>query len=113
MRPPTLDILRIWHDKGRISAIFGTPWRFRSVKRYSAGCYVIKTGRIKAVSCGIEDLESAIPVTLDEERFDIHANTALPQSKSIEYAIITTQVRFKLVFRFCKSNLYNTAFYTT
>ena len=27
-----------------------------------------------------EDLESAIPVTLDEERFDIHANTALPQS---------------------------------
>ena len=77
MRPPTLDILRIWHDKGRISAIFGTPGRFRNVKRYSAGCYVIK-----AVYCGIEDLESAIPVTLDEERFDIHANTFRIQNPS-------------------------------
>ena len=42
-------------------------WHLRQVylltrPRYNAGCYIIK-----AVSCGIKDLDSAIPVALDEE----------------------------------------------
>ena len=40
--------------------------------RYNAGCYIIK-----AVSCGIKDLDSAIPVALDEETIDIHASVRM------------------------------------